>query len=159
MLAYDANAVIWNPAGEKIIPVEQMFAGPSVSILKTGEVLKGFLLKPQTGLVADYEKLGVRKAMEVALVSVCIAIQLDEKDVCSKTRIALGAVAPTPMRAKKAEATLTAKKITPALIKETAERAIKEIAPITDIRASAGYRTKMTGALIERILCDLLDHI
>ena len=111
------------------------------------------------GLVADFEKLGVRKAMEVALVNVCIGIQLDDKKACNEIRIALGAVAPTPMRAKKAEATLTAKTITHSLIRETAESAMNEIAPITDIRASAGYRTKMTGALIEKMLYGLLDKM
>jgi CO/xanthine dehydrogenase FAD-binding subunit len=155
LLAYDAKAIIRHSTGEKIIPVNKMFVGPSVSILKTGEVLKGFVLKPQNGLIADFEKLGIRKAMEIALVNVCIALQVNKSNVCTKIRIALGAVAPTPMRAQKAEAKMTDKKISHALIKETAETAIREIAPITDIRASAGYRTKMVGALIEKILHNL----
>jgi carbon-monoxide dehydrogenase medium subunit len=155
LLAYDAKAIIQHSAGERIIPVDKMFVGPSVSILKTGEVLKGFVLKPQNGLIADFEKLGIRKAMEIALVNVCIALQVNKSNVCTKIRIALGAVAPTPMRAQKAEAKMTDKKISHALIKETAETAIREIAPITDIRASAGYRTKMVGALIEKILHNL----
>jgi len=158
LLAYNANAIIWHTAGEKIVPIEEMFVGPSVSILKTGDVLKGFLLKPQTGLIADFEKLGIRKAMEIALVNVCIAMQVNTSNECSNIRIALGAVAPTPMRAKKAEAKLTGKKISHALIKETAETAMREISPITDIRASAGYRTKMVGALIEKIIRNL-SHV
>ena len=157
LLAYNAKAIIRHSAGEKIIPVEKMFVGPSVSILKTGEVLRGFVLKPQNGLIADFEKLGIRKAMEIALVNVCIAIQLNDNNVCIKIRIALGAVAPTPMRAKKAEAKMAGKKISHALIKETAATAMHEIAPITDIRASAGYRKKMVGALIEKILHHLSE--
>jgi len=155
LLAYNANALIWNTTGEKIVPVGEMFLGPSISILQTGDVLKGFLLKPQTGLTAEFEKLGIRKAMEIAIVNVCIVMQLNKNNAVSDLRIALGAVAPTPMRAKKAEAKLTGKKISPALVKETADTAMGEIAPITDIRASAGYRTKMVGVFIEKILHNL----
>ena len=158
LLAYDANAIIWSAAGDKIVPVEKIFTGPSISCLKTGEVLKGFLLKPQTGIVADFEKLGIRKAMEIALVNACIALQMNKSNVCTQIRIALGAVAPTPMRAKKAEAKMRGTKISRALIKATAATAMNEIAPITDIRASAGYRTKMVGVLIEKILHNL-SHV
>lgn len=157
LLAYDAKAVIWKSAAEKIIPVDKMFVGPSASILKADEVLKGFVLKPQNGLIADFEKLGIRRAMEIALVNVCIAIQLNDNNVCKKIRIALGAVAPTPMRAKKAEAKITDRIISRSLITQTAETAMNEIAPITDIRASAGYRKKMVGALVEKILQHLSD--
>ena len=158
LLAYDATAVIWSAAGEKTIPVESMFAGPSLSSLDPGEVLKGFLLKPQPGFVAGFEKLGIRKAMEIALVNICIGLIVDGNNVCTKIRIALGAVAPTTIRALKAEAGMNGKKISPALIKETATTAMGEIAPITDIRASAGYRSKMVGTLVEKILHHL-SHI
>ena len=157
LLAYGAKAIIWKSDAEKVIPVDKMFAGPSASILKAGEVLKGFVLKPHDGLIADFEKLGIRKAMEIALVNACIAIQLNDNNVCKKIRIALGAVAPIPMRAKKAEAKITGRKISRSLITQTAETAMNEIAPITDIRASAGYRKKMVGTLIEKILQHLLD--
>jgi len=157
LLAYDAKAVIWKSAAEKIIPVDKMFVGPSASILKADEVLKGFVLKPLNGLIADFEKLGIRRAMEIALVNVCIAIQLNDNNVCKKIRIALGAVAPTPMRAKKAEAKITDRIISRSLITQTAETAMNEIAPITDIRASAGYRKKTVGALVEKILQHLSD--
>ena len=157
LLAYGAKAIIWTSAAEKIIPVEKMFAGPSASILKPDEVLKGFVLTPQKGLVADFEKLGIRKAMEIALVNVSIAIRLNDDNVCKKIRIALGAVAPTPMRAKKAEAKITDRKISRSLITQCAETAMNEIAPITDIRASAGYRKKMVGALVEKMLQHLSD--
>ena len=157
LLAYDAKAVIWKSAAEKIIPVDKMFVGPSASILKADEVLKGFVLKSQNGLIADFEKLGIRRAMEIALVNVCLAIQLNDNNVCKKIRIALGAVAPTPMRAKKAEAKITDRIISRSLITQTAETAMNEIAPITDIRASAGYRKKMVGALVKKILQHLSD--
>ena len=90
--------------------------------------------------------------MEIALVNVCIGMQMNRNNECIKTRIALGAVAPTPVRAEKAESGMTGKKITPALIEKTAATAMGEIKPITDIRASAEYRTKMVGTLIEKIL-------
>jgi carbon-monoxide dehydrogenase medium subunit len=152
LMAYDARAVIWNATGERTIPIQSMFAGPSLSSLQTGEILEGFLLTPQPGFIAGFEKLGIRKAMEIALVNACIGMHVNADNECTIIRIALGAVAPTPMRAIKAEAVLIGNKVTPGLIKETAAIAMGEIKPITDIRASAGYRTKMVGSLVEKML-------
>ncbi len=103
LLGYDAKAIIVSPSGEKAIDLEDFFTGPSTNVLKRGEILKGFLLTPKPGWIADYEKLGLRKAMEIAIVNVCVAMAVDGQRNCSGVRIALGAVAPTPIRAKKAE--------------------------------------------------------
>jgi len=154
LLAYNAKAIIWGPTGERAVSIEDFFTGPSTSILKAGEILKGFLLRPEKGLIAGYSKLGTRKAMEIAIVNVCVSM-LAENNYCSEIRIALGAVAPTPIRAKRAEDTLRDKKITPKLIKETAKVAVSETKPISDIRASADYRKEMIGVLVEKTISEL----
>ncbi len=84
LLAYDAKAIIVSPSGQKVTDIEDFFTGPSTSVLKTGEILKGFMLTPKPGWIADYEKLGIRKAMEIAIVNICVAMAIDE------SRIALG---------------------------------------------------------------------
>ncbi|MGQ9646521.1 MAG: FAD binding domain-containing protein [Thermodesulfobacteriota bacterium] len=154
LLAYGAKAIIVSPSGEKTINVEDFFTGPSMNVLGRGEILKGFLLTPQQGWIADYEKLGLRKAMEIAIVNVCVAMQMEDMR-CSGIRIALGAVAPTPIRAKKAESILKDKKVTPELIGRCAEAAVEETKPISDIRASADYRKEMVRFLVRKMLSNL----
>jgi len=147
-----------SPSGEKAIDIEDFFTGPSTNILKRGEILKGFLLRPKSGWVADYQKLGLRKAMEIAIVNVCVAMAMDEKRNCSGIRIVLGAVAPTPIRAEKAESILKDKGVTPDLIQECAEIAVEETKPISDIRASADYRKKMVHFLVKKMV-SALAHV
>jgi carbon-monoxide dehydrogenase medium subunit len=155
LLAYGAKAIILSPSGEKGFDIEDFFTGPSTNVLKRGEILKGFLLTPKPGWVADYEKLGLRKAMEIAIANVCIALEMDGHKRCSGCRIALGAVAPTPIRAKKAEFILKDKRVTPELIQKCAEAAVEETKPISDIRASADYRKKMVHFLVKKMVSAL----
>ena len=155
LLAYDARVIIVSPSGEKAIDIEDFFTGPSTNVLKRGEILKGFLLRSKSGWVSDYEKLGLRKAMEIAIVNVCVAVAVDEHKSCSGIRIALGAVAPTPIRAKKAESILKDKRVTPELIQKCAEVAAEETKPISDLRASADYRKKMVHFLVKKMVSAL----
>jgi carbon-monoxide dehydrogenase medium subunit len=155
LLAYDARAMIVSPSGEKAINMEDFFTGPATNVLKRGEILKGFLLRPRSGWVADYEKLGLRKAMEIAIANVCVVMEVDEHRRCAGIHIALGAVAPTPIRAKKAESILKGKRITPELIQKCAEAAVEETKPISDIRASADYRKKMVHFLVKKMVSAL----
>jgi carbon-monoxide dehydrogenase medium subunit len=144
-----------SPSGEKAIDLGDFFTGPSTNVLKEGEILKGFLLRPKSGWIADYEKLGLRKAMEIAIANVCVAMEVDEHKRCSGIRITLGAVAPTPIRATKAEGILENRRITPELIQKCAEVAVEETKPISDIRASADYRKKMVQFLVKKMVSDL----
>jgi carbon-monoxide dehydrogenase medium subunit len=155
LLAYDARAIIVSRSDERATNIEDFFTGPSTNVLKGGEILKGFLLTPKPGWIANYEKLGLRKAMEIAIVNVCVAVEMDEHKRCSGIRIALGAVAPTPIRARKAEGILENRKITPELVQVCAEAAVGESKPISDIRASADYRKEMVHFLVKKIVSAL----
>jgi carbon-monoxide dehydrogenase medium subunit len=90
--------------------------------------------------------------MEIAIVNACVAVAKDECNRCAKIRIALGAVAPTPIRARKAEAILENREMTRELIEECAETAVGETKPISDIRSSADYRRKMTHFLVKKMV-------
>jgi aerobic carbon-monoxide dehydrogenase medium subunit len=95
---------------------------------------------PRTGKV--YIKHGRRKAMELATVGVAVAVSAKE------TRIVLGAVAPTPIRATKAEQVFLKSRNAA----EAAEAAMEEARPITNVRASADYRREMVKVLTRRAL-------
>ena len=155
LLAYEARVVIESPLGERVVEIEDFFTGPSTTLLKDVEILKGFLLRPKSGWLADYAKIGLRKAMEIAIVNACVAVSKDEYDRCAKIRIALGAVAPTPIRARKAEAILENREMTRELVQECAETAVGETKPISDIRSSADYRRKMTHFLVKKMVSAL----
>jgi carbon-monoxide dehydrogenase medium subunit len=155
LMIYDAKAIIWNSSREKEVAVENFFTGPSMNILKKGDILKGFKLEPQKALVADYDKLGIRKAMEIAIVNVGISMEITADNICRKVRIALGAVASTPIRAKKAEEALQDKKVTHEIIEKSAEVARSEANPISDIRASSDYRKEMIKIMVKNMMINL----
>jgi probable selenate reductase FAD-binding subunit len=152
LLAYEARVVIESPSGERVVEIGDFFTGPSMTCLQNVEILKGFLLRPKSGWLADYEKIGLRKAMEIAIVNACVAVAKDKQSRCSEIRIALGAVAPTPIRARKAEAILENREMTRELIEECAKTAVGETKPISDIRSSADYRRKMTHFLVKKMV-------
>jgi len=103
----------------------------------------------------DYFKLGRRNAMAISVVSVAVFLDMKGK-TCSHAAIALGAVAPTPLRVKKAEAFLKGKRVDPELAKQCGEMAAKNASPINDIRASADYRRTMCAILVHRMICQSL---
>ena len=154
LVVLGATAVIQGPEGVRRMPLEDFFVGPKKSVLGPADILIGVEVPPpapQSG--ATFLKHGVRKAMEIAIVSVSACVALDGNGrTCSAGRIVLGAVAPTPLRAKKAEALLPGKVLDKALADQAAQMAAQEAQPITDLRGSAEYRRAVVQALTARAL-------
>jgi carbon-monoxide dehydrogenase medium subunit len=94
--------------------------------------------------------------VDLAIIGVAVIMTLGSGEVCQEVKIVLGAVAPTPMRAKKAEEILIGKKVEPTLIEKAAGVAAEEARPITDVRASAGYRREMVKVLTGRAIRQLM---
>jgi carbon-monoxide dehydrogenase medium subunit len=135
---------------ERVVPLEEFFLGPGETVLGVGEILVEVQvpdLPPKSG--ATYLKLSQRRAMDLAMVGVGCLLTVDGGK-CKDVRIALGAVAPTPIRAKDAEALLEGKALEDELLEKAAAAAMKAAKPITDIRASADYRLNMVGVLTKR---------
>jgi carbon-monoxide dehydrogenase medium subunit len=141
-------------AGERVVPLEDFFTGPGKTVLTGTEILCELhvpSLQPQTGVV--YEKLAARAAVDIAAVGVAVLVSLDQKsEICRDVRIVLGAVSPTPLRARAAEQLLRGKKMSEDLISEAAQGASKEAHPITDVRSTAIYRTEMVKVLTRNAL-------
>lgn len=152
LIVLGAKLKIANIKGERIIPVEDFFAGPSVSDLAHDELVVEVQVPnppPFSGMV--YMKHTIRSAMELAIVSVATMVTLKD-GVFGEVKIALGAVAPTPIRTAKAESLLKGKPFSTELVKEAAKTASEEARPISDIRASTEYRKEMVRILSERAL-------
>lgn len=108
---------------------------------------------------STFIKLGQRRSMAIALVSVAARLTLDEKGVISVARIVLGAVAPTPIRAHAAETVLTGSRLSDKLIEQAARQAQDAAKPISDVRAHEPYRKDMTEVLVRRALAAARDEL
>jgi CO/xanthine dehydrogenase FAD-binding subunit len=156
LLALNATVTIRSFTGERTIPIDQFFTGPRKTMLEADEMLVGITVpKPLPASRGVYLKLSPRHSMDLAIVGVA-AVGIVENGVCKDIRIALGAVAPTPIRAPMSEAILRGKPITSALINEAAKNAITQCSPIDDHRASQEYRCDMVYVLTKRALNQIL---
>jgi carbon-monoxide dehydrogenase medium subunit len=148
LIADGAVIRLHGPTGARELPLEDFFTGPGKTVLRTDELVTGLVVPappPRTGKV--YIKHGRRKAMELATVGVAVTLTLN-----GEVRIVLGAVAPTPIRARHAEDLLRGKKLTDELIGKAAQAAMDGSRPISNVRASAEYRRDMVRVLVSRAL-------
>ena len=154
LLAFDAQCRITGPGGERIVPLDQFFTGPGSTVLGKGELLAELLLPPPPrGTGSLYIKHSPRGAMDIATLGVASMVSLrDRGRVCAEVKIALGAVAPTPIRAYAAEDVLRGQTITPQLLTKAAQQAQDCASPIDDVRGSAAHRKDMVGVLALRTL-------
>jgi carbon-monoxide dehydrogenase medium subunit len=154
LLVLEAEATLVRQDGERHIPLESFFTGPGLTVLKEDEILKEIFIPEIPGnSLWVYLKLGRRKSLDLALVSVAVLLTLDPvTGICRRARVALGAVSPTPMRARKTENFLEGKKLEERVIGEAGKIAQQECCPISDVRASAEYRKEMVMVIVERAL-------
>jgi CO/xanthine dehydrogenase FAD-binding subunit len=153
LLALDAEVGITGPAGSRRLPLDRFFRGPGQTALATGEILAWVdVPRKHAGWTVRYERLDVRRAMDIAIAGVAIALHCQGTTRILEARLALGAVAPTPLRVPEAEAALLMGGLTPATIERTTELAMAAARPIGDVRATAEYRREMVGALARRAL-------
>ena len=152
LIALNATLSMASLKGERSMPVEDFCLDYFETALEPGELLTEIQLPatpPHTGTA--YTKFNVIES-DLATVGVAVSITLGAGDgVCQDIRIALGAAAPTPIRAKKAEAVLRGKKITDNLLKEAGEVASTGAEPISDIYASEEYRRELVRVLVARV--------
>lgn len=152
LIADGATLSVYGPNGERTVKMEDFFTGPGRTVLAAGDIVTAVSVPaPGQSSGRAYIKHGRRKAMELATVGVAVSIDR-EGDTCREIRIALGAVGPTPMRARKAEALLRGRLIEAGAIAEAAETAMQESTPISNVRASAAYRRDMVGVLTKRAI-------
>jgi len=154
LIGLSAKARIVGPDGERLVPLEDFFTGPGTTVLKTAELLVEIqvpVMPPRAKGV--YLKHTIRGTIDLAIVGIAIiTTQEPETKICEDIKVVLGAVAPTPMRDKKTEELIRGKRIDDTLINESAESASTEAHPISDVRASAWYRTEMVKVLTRQAL-------
>ena len=150
LIAAGAYAEILGSGGHRSIALEDFFAGPRRTVLVSGEILLGVRIPdsdaPSGG---HYLRHTPRQEMDIAVVGVGATVTL-ERGRCQSARIVLGAVAPTPIRAKLAERSLIGQELSLDVVREAARIAADEARPIDDVRGSATYRRHLVDVLTQR---------
>ena len=163
LMALGSSVVLAGPGGEEEMPLGLFFQGPGETALRPGQLLKEVKVPLPHGPSAGcYLKLMRKKAVDLALLGVAVQASADESG--SRLRslsIGLGGLAPTPIRAGKAEAVLAGLSLDQArkALDQAVDLACGEISPIDDVRATASYRRTVARVYLGRGLNTVLDRL
>jgi carbon-monoxide dehydrogenase medium subunit len=154
LLVLDAVVTVAQGEGRRQVRLEEFFISPRCSILTPEQLLLEILIPAEhLGKACGFAKFGRRRGMSLTLVNAAACVELDEGGLrFTRTRLALGAVAPTPIRVRKAEAFLEGKPAEEEILKEAGIIASEEAQPIDDLRASAWYRRELIKVLTHRVI-------
>jgi carbon-monoxide dehydrogenase medium subunit len=152
-LVLEASLALCGPQGERLLPAGEFFLGPGRTALQPGEMLTGICFPPPApGSAARYLKLGRCRSGDLSLVAVAVCAFPNGAAPGYEFRLGLGSVAPTPIRAREAEATLAGRPPGKETFALAAEQARAASSPITDVRATAEYQQEMVRNLALREL-------
>jgi len=153
LLVLDAEVVLHGLRGKRRIGLAEFFLAPHRTAAAGALLTEIVIPAPHPRARFSLQRFS-RTESDIAVVSVAAGLQLDGKGRCQWARVALGAVAPVPLRVKKTEAALLGQVLTPEVIERAMKVAAGEARPITDIRASAEYRAELIRLLLRRALLD-----
>jgi carbon-monoxide dehydrogenase medium subunit len=161
LLCLGAEVVLASSQAARAIPLEQFFLAPGKTALAADELLVEIKAPtPPARSAGRYLRHSTREEMDIAVAGVASFITEGPQAGRLKTvRIALGAVAPTPVRAYRAEAALVGQAITRKTIEEAAGIAAGEANPISDMRGSGEYRREMVRVLVRRTLTSACEEL
>lgn len=146
-----ALCVVAGPEGERLIPVEDFVIGPGRTVLARGELLVAIRLPRPTGRTSDaYLRLTPRSEMDIAVVGAAVSLTLDRSGMCTAARVAIAAVAPTPLLVPEAAAALVGSVVDKTALARAAAAASAAARPIDDKRGTIAYRHQVAGVLTGR---------
>ncbi len=150
LLTLDALIKIESVRQKREVKLKEFFLGPGKTVLQDDEMIVGIEFE-QSDINKNgyFIKLGQRKAMAIAIASLALNLEVKQNKII-QIRIAMGSVAPTPIRLTAAEEFLKGKEINNKLVEEAMDRVREEVEPISDIRASRKYRRYVSGILFKR---------
>jgi carbon-monoxide dehydrogenase medium subunit len=158
LIGLGARVKVVGPDRERTVELEKFFKGPGQTVLQTGELMVEIQVPPMpSDTKGVYLKHSTRGTVNPAIVGVAVIVAMDGER-CKEIKLVLGAVAPTPIRAKKAEEMLRGEEIKDTLIEKAAQAASDESRPITDVRASADYRKEMVKVFTRYALRNGITH-
>ena len=161
LIVLNATCVIAGPNGERELPVAQFCTAPGQTALEKGEMLVSLKIPaPESNSSSYYLRFIPRNEMDIAVVGVGASVTLDDaKQKIVSARIALAAVAPTPLFAEEASRLLAGREVSDTAIDEAAQAAQAIARPISDMRGTAEQRTHLVGVLTRRALNGAIQRI
>jgi CO/xanthine dehydrogenase FAD-binding subunit len=153
LIVMDAQVHLLSGNGTRCLPVEEFFLGPGKTKLAAGEIIHSVsfdLLEDYWGTV--FLKNGKRNGMAIAVASAAAAVILNSKGLITRARVAVGSVAPRPIRSLAVETAVVGQAGHSDVFRLAAREVVKDIAPIDDVRASAEYREHAVVVLVQRAL-------
>ena len=151
LIAAQAVAVLMGPGGSREVPVEDIISGPGQTSLGPGEIVVSFLFPPRPPHSGDcYMRLTPRTEMDIAVVGAAVNLTLDDAGTCVAARVALGAVAPTPLLVAEAADALIGSKVDDAAMAKLAAAASSACHAISDKRGTELYRIKTVAVIARR---------
>jgi CO/xanthine dehydrogenase FAD-binding subunit len=158
VLALDAELVAGSSGGERTIPAVAFWPAYRQTPLRPAELLVRIRIPIVPGRHQRFRKVGTRQAQAISKVVMALAWRVEPRSgAWSDVRLALGSVAPTPIRAAAAEAVLEGARIKPSVVDRAVEALTGELSPIDDVRSTAAYRRAVAGRVLRRLLLDAGD--
>jgi aerobic carbon-monoxide dehydrogenase medium subunit len=154
LVALDAQVEATGPGGARTIPASEFFVAFYETALEPEEVVTGVRVPiPPADAGSAYIKYVTRSSEDRPCVGVAAVVRLDEAgDRCAELRVAVGAAAETPQRLPEVDAIAAGQELSPALLREIAERYVGAIDTLDDMRGSAWYRTEMVRVWVRRAI-------
>lgn len=147
----DTVLELTSPRGRRSVPLEEFASAPRRTVREPDEVITSLSFPAREGVVGSFLRLGQRRSQAISKISVAVTAVL-AGDRFEYLRVAFGAVAPTVVRAPRAEAVLLERGRTPEALEEACRVVAEEVRPITDVRSTAEYRRAMSSILLRRAL-------
>jgi carbon-monoxide dehydrogenase medium subunit len=163
LMVLNAQLTLVSKAVEKKIPIHSFFTGPGETTMEPGQILKEIEFEvPKQRSAGCYLKLRRRKAVDISLAGVAFQAEIaSDETTLAKVAIALGGVAPTPIRVPEAEAILTGLSLAEAIAKipDCANLAADAARPIDDVRATASYRRTIIRVFSQQCAAKVIDTL
>ncbi len=157
LIVFDARLRLTGIEGEREIPIERFFTGPRSNVLHN-DILTEILVPSAKGVCGTAFGKISRLSEDLAKVNCAVKINVSGGKF-SEVRIALGAVAATPVRARNVEQALEGHEITDRLIEAASEKVNEDMSPIDDVRSTAEYRYRAGRVLIRRLLKEAMESV
>jgi carbon-monoxide dehydrogenase medium subunit len=157
LIALGATVTLLSRSGQRSLPVQSVFVGPKRNGLRPGEIVSSVRIPANEEVRSAWTRAAVRNENALSTVSVAVASTIRDGRF-GPSRVALGAVAPTPILAEKATGAMTGSEATADQAERVAALAAEDARPISDIRASAHYRKRLISVLTKRLILQILSE-
>lgn len=150
LLVFNSRVKLTSAQGERIISLEDFFKGVNLTAMAPNEIMTEIQIPSiNNGMGSAFMKI-TRVGADISKISCAVALER-QGDICASCKIAMGAVAPVPMKIDQATRIVIGKKVDASLVEEMEKKVSEEINPITDIRSTAEYRRKTAAILLKDV--------